>query len=228
MKVGVLDGDFTISIDESGNQNSKLVLSTSYNVIPLWLRVAYDNASSSHQANKAISEKWDDNSENQKSLLLAELIPSMQVFVACGTALDALYEQLRPFAKISAQDIETWKKNGTSRPAQIAQIINRVYRLNNAMSKAFNLNIDSIVKFRDQAVHPTHEIKRACTRPDVPVGVDWRFSAYRHHNASIAFQRTIEMFIHLYEKGSPDVAVKENMQNIFKSLTELGVVSVNA
>jgi hypothetical protein len=38
----------------------------------------------------------------------------------------------------------------------------------------------------------------------------------------------MQMFIHLYEKGASDVAVKENMQNIFKSLTELGLVSINA
>jgi hypothetical protein len=57
------------------------------------------------------------------------------------------------------------------------------------------------------------------------VGVDWRFSAYRHHNAAIAFQRTMEMFIHLHEKGASEVPVIENMQNIFKSLTELGVIS---
>jgi hypothetical protein len=110
MKVGILDGDFTISINENGSYNSKLILSTSYNVVPLWLRVAYDHIASSLQANKAIAERWDDDASNQKSLLLAELIPSMQVFVACGTALDALYEQLRPFAKISAQDIATWEE----------------------------------------------------------------------------------------------------------------------
>jgi hypothetical protein len=35
MKVGFLYDDLPRSIDESGNQNSKLILSTSYNVIPL-------------------------------------------------------------------------------------------------------------------------------------------------------------------------------------------------
>ncbi|MBA3572851.1 MAG: hypothetical protein H0W34_12970 [Pyrinomonadaceae bacterium] len=107
--------------------------------------------------------------EVQKAILLAELTPSMQVFVACGTALDALYEQLKPFAKISEEDIKIWRENKTSRAAQIAEIIRRVYKLNKDIFKAFRNNIKSIIKYRDEAVHPTHEIKRTCTRPDVPV-----------------------------------------------------------
>lgn len=228
MKVGVLDGDFTISVDEEGKTDANLVLSTSYNVLPLWLRIAHENIVLSHKASKDITEKWNENAENQKALLLAELTPSMQVFVACGTALDALYEQLRPFAKISDQDIKVWRDKKTSRAAQIAEIIRRVYKLEKDVFKGFKQNIKSIIEYRDQAVHPSHEIKRTCTRPDVPVGVDWRFSAYRYHNGAICYRRTMEMFIHLYEKGASEEKVNENMQNIFKVLKELGLVSENA
>jgi len=228
MKVGFLDGDFSISIDEEGKTDAKLVLSTSYNVLPLWLRIAHDNTVLSHKASNDITEKWNDNVEEQKAILLAELTPSMQAFVACGTALDALYEQLKPFAKISEEDIKIWRENKTSRAAQIAEIIRRVYKLNKDIFKAFRNNIKSIIKYRDEAVHPTHEIKRTCTRPDVPVGVDWRFSAYRYHNGAICYRRTMEMFVHLYEKGASDEKVNENMENMFKAFKELGLVSVNA
>jgi hypothetical protein len=227
MKVGVLEGDFTISVDEEGKTDANLVLSTSYNVLPLWLRIAHENIILSHKASKDIAEKWNENVEDQKALLLAELTPSMQVFVACGTALDALYEQLRPFAKISSEDIKAWRENKTSRAAQIAEIVRRVYKLDNEVFKAFKKNIKSIIEFRDQAVHPTHEIKRTCTRSDVPVGVDWRFSAYRYHNSAICYRRTMEMFIRLYEKRASEPKVNENMQNIFKALNELGLVSEN-
>jgi len=40
MKVGVLPGDLTVELDESGATSAKLVLSTAYNVLPLWLRRA--------------------------------------------------------------------------------------------------------------------------------------------------------------------------------------------
>ena len=172
MKVGILEGDYTITVNEEGELIADLVLSTSYNVLPLWLRIAHDNIVLSHKASENIIEKWNDNAEEQKALLLAELTPSMQVFVACGTALDAIYEQLRPFSKISEEDIKVWRENKTSRTAQIAEVIRRVYKLEKDVFKAFKTNIKSIIEYRDQAVHPTHEIKRTCTRPDVPVGVD--------------------------------------------------------
>lgn len=228
MKVGILPGDCTISVDEAGNTDARLVLSTSYNVVPLWLRIAHDNVLLSHKASTDIKDKWNEDAENQKALLLAELTPSMQVFVACGTALDALYEQLRPFAKISQPDINAWRDTKTSRAAQIAEIIRRAYKQEKSAFNAFKLNIKSIVQFRDQAVHPTHEIRRTCTRPDISVGVDWRFSAYRYDNAAIAYRRTMEMFIHLHENPAAEKKVTENMENIFKALRELGLVSENA
>lgn len=228
MKVGVQDGDFSVSVDEHGKMDSKLVLSTSYNVLPIWLRIAYDNIVQSHVASESIAKEWCEDSEKQKELLLAELTPSIQVFVACGTALDAIYDQLKPFANISQSDIDTWRENKTARSAQIFEIIRRVYKLDNNMTKAFKKNIKSITEFRNQAVHPTHEVERTCTRPDIPVGVDWRFSAYRYSNSAICYSRTMEMFIHLYEKGSKKDKVNENMNNIFKALKELKLITEKA
>lgn len=225
MKVGVLDGDFSVSVDEHGKMGSQLILSTSYNVLPLWLKIAYENIVLSKKASKDIEENWCEETEKQKKLLLSELTPSIQVFVACGTALDALYEQLKPFANISENDIEAWKRKRTSRSAQIAEVIRRVYKLDNTISKAFKHNIKSIMEYRDQAVHPTHKVKRSCTRPDIPVGVDWRFSAYRYSNSIICYSRTMEMLIHLYDKKANESAVNENMENIFKALKELKLVS---
>ena len=43
MKVGVLDGDLSVSVNEHGKLDSKLILSSSYNVLPIWLLIAYEN-----------------------------------------------------------------------------------------------------------------------------------------------------------------------------------------
>jgi len=63
MKVGVLDGDFSISVDENGKMDSKLILSTSYNVLPLWLKIAYENIVLSNKASKDIEKLWCENTE---------------------------------------------------------------------------------------------------------------------------------------------------------------------
>jgi len=60
---------------------------------------------------------------------MSELAPSMQTIVSCGIALDAFYDMLRPHAKIPQQDIDSWKNNGTSRGAQITEVIRRVYKI---------------------------------------------------------------------------------------------------
>lgn len=228
MKVGIQDGDFTVSIGENGKQESNLTLSTSYNMLPIWLKIAYENIVSSNKASKAVSEQWCEDTDIQKSLLIAELTPSIQVFVACGCALDAFYDQLKEYANVSQDDIETWKRKKTSRAAQIVEIIRRTYKLDKHFVKGAKVNIKSIMEYRDKVVHSSHAVQHTCSRPDIPVGVDWRFSAYRYSNALIAYQKTMEILILLYEKKSDKEKVNENMETIFEALIELGLVSKNA
>lgn len=227
MTVGFLPGDFEISIDESGNTNSQVILSTSYNVIPVWLRVAKDNFISAKAASEAVKQEWCENSDKQKALLVTELAPSMQVIVSCAIALDCLYDMLKPYAKISQADIGRWKQKGTSRGDQITEIIRRVFKIKGDVLKAFKKSTKEITKFRDMAVHPTNEIKRTCVRPDIPVGVDWRFSAYKFANASNSFNATLQMFIYLYENRCNEKDVNDAIDNIFLALQELGVITLN-
>ena len=75
-------------------------------------------------------------------------------------------------------------------------------------------------------VHPSLELKNSCTRPDLSVGVDWKFSAYRYSNARNCFESTLKMMSHLFEKGCEDEKVVEGIKNIFSALQELGVVKI--
>jgi hypothetical protein len=227
MKVGILPGDLTISIDESGSTSSNAILSTAYNVLPIWLRIASDQLRHAKRASEAIATEWGANDEVNRELLLAELEPSLQVFVACGIAVDALYDQLRPFAKLSEADIQAWRTNGTARDRQILEVIRRVYKLGNEVTAQFGQNITEIVKYRDLAVHPSLELKRTCTRPDVPVGVDWKFAAYRYPNAASCFEVTMKTLLYLYERKTENDDSNQRMDNIVKALVQLQVVTRN-
>ena len=226
MTVGVLDGDLTVSIDNSGSVNAQAIISTTYNVLPIWLRIAYDNLEATKHASDDIKANWSENTELQTSLLLAELMPCMQVFVSCCIALDAIFAQLKPFAKIDTDILTAWQNNKTGRAAQIAETFQRVYKLNPEQLKAFKVNLTSIFQYRNWAVHPSHHIQQTKTRPDIPVGVDWRFSAFRYSNAIICYTNTMNMLVHLYYKKSGVAKVDENMENIFKRLRELKLVKV--
>jgi hypothetical protein len=224
MQVGVLPGDFTITVDESGAFKANFILATAYNVLPLWLRIAHDELNQARIASDAVGSKWGINADENCELLIAELEPSLQVFVSCGIALDALYDQLRPFANLSDQDSKAWKTNRTARESQIVEVIRRVFKLNPQMTAAFRKNISQIFEFRNRGVHPSLELKRPCTRPDVPGGVDWKFSAYKYANARICFEQTMYMIIHLYERKSENGDVNNLLENVVHTLEQLKVI----
>ena len=225
MKVGFLPGDFQISLDKSGNANSHAILSTAYNVLPIWMRVAHDNLNQSKTASDKIGKRWDNADDSEKKeLLISELEPSLQVFVSCGIALDALYDQLRPYAKLSQDDINKWRDNKTGRAKQITEVIRRVYKIEKDTFKQFRSTISEIIKYRDLAVHPSLELKNSCSRPDIPVCVDWKFAMYRYPNSKRCFNSTIKMLQYLYTIKCEEKGVNETMENVFKALRELKVI----
>lgn len=228
MSVGILPGDFFISMDESGRSASKLILSTAYNVIPLWLRIARDRLNDAKRASEDIASNWDEDVDHQKAMLIAELAPSMEVIVSCGIALDSLYDMLRPHAKLSEADINRWRVNRTGRGAQIFEVIRRVLKPENKYVKELKKAITDIIKFRDMAVHPTLELKNAHSRPDLNVALDWKFSAYRFSNAWACFNTTTQVLLFAHQRDHLDQKLIVAFKNIFEALEELGVVRPNA
>ena len=170
MKVGVLPGDFTVQVDENGSVNANLVLSTAYNVLPIWIRAANDHLLEARKASEAVRNAWSADDQANRELLIAELEPCMQVFVACGIALDALYDQLRPFAKLSAADLKSWKDNKTARETQISEVVRRVFRLDAEMAAKFKQNLAGIFEYRDKAVHPSFELRQTSLALTFPSG----------------------------------------------------------
>ncbi|WP_434686850.1 hypothetical protein [Pseudanabaena minima] len=225
MKVSILAGDLSIGISDNGEFSSHCILSTSYNVIPIWMKIAHDNLRQSRIASEAILEKWSEDADFQKQLLMGELAPSMQVIVACGIALDALYDTLRPYAKITPEEIESWKKNKTARAKQIVEIIKRAYKLKPDIFNNFKECISEIIKLRDKAVHPSLELQNVCGRSDIDVAVDWKFAVYRYENAKRVFINTGNIIAYLYEHKSNINELDEALFNIIEALKELGIIS---
>lgn len=228
MSVGILPGDCVISLDEAGQLASRLILSTAYNVIPLWLRIARDRLNEAKRASEDIASNWDDDPDHQKAQLIAELAPSMEVVVSCGIALDSLYDMLRPYAKLSEEDISRWKANRTGRGAQIFEVVRRVLKPENKHVKELKKAINGIIKFRDMAVHPTLELRNAHSRPDLEVAVDWKFAAYRFSNALAAFNTTTQILFLAHQRQNVDKRLVVAFKNIFEALEELGVVRMDA
>ena len=226
MKTGILPGDISFEHSNSHNLPHDIILSTAYNVLPIWVRIAHDNLRQSKQASETLRKQWSENPEYQKELLILELEPSLQVFVASGIALDALYDQLKPYAKLGKSEIEKWRSNRTGRAKQISEVIRRVYNLKPSVFKEFKEAITKIIKYRDLAVHPSLELKQSCSRPDINVGVDWKFSAYKFANSEWCFQSLIRILGYIYDRKSKVEQVNEQMKNVILALEELKVIKV--
>lgn len=225
MRVGILPGDFQITVNEDGSTSSNAILSTSYNVLPIWIKIAKSNLSLAKAASQRIKDEWNENSDFQKELLVNELVPSVQVILSCGIAIDALYDILKSHSGITKEEREIWKAKRTKRAFQISETIRRVYRASNDLSARLRQNIAAVMDFRDKAVHPDSSLQRSCIRPDINVGVDWRFSAYRFSNADSCYRSTLEMIIHLYDLKSNNQSVDQEMENIVKALLELKLIN---
>jgi hypothetical protein len=221
MKTG---GEFSMSLDESGQLNANFALSTAYNVIPLWLRVAMNRLNDAKSASENIVSKWGCDADIQKTLLVAELAPSMEVIVSCGIALDSLYDMLRPYAKISEEEIDRWREKRTGRGVQISAVVGRVLKPGNKQAKEISESITEIVKLRDMAVHPTLHLKSAQPRSDLGVAVDWKFAVYRFTSAQMCFDATMRILLFARQQKNLDQRLSLDFNNIFEALEELGVV----
>jgi hypothetical protein len=224
MNCGFLEGDISIGLNEKGENQFKAILSTSYNILPIWLRIAHDNTALAKIAVEAIADQWGEDADNQRKLLLAELTPAVQTFVACGIAYDAFYEQIKPFSGISESEVAAWRKNRTSRAAQIIEVVRRVYRLNGMELAEIKKAVSETIKWRDSAVHPSIKLRHAINRPDIPVGVDWRFCVYRYENAVNCYTNAIKIFSYLRKKTSTEESVNQGMEVIFEALEEMGLI----
>ena len=77
------------------------------------------------------------------------------------------------------------------------------------------------------AVHPSVELQNAIHRPDINVGVDWKFAVYSFSNAERWFNNTINILGYLYDNKAKIPEVDENISNIIDALIELKVVKLN-
>jgi hypothetical protein len=63
--------------------------------------------------------------------------------------------------------------------------------------------LKEIYRFRDLAVHPTAKANEPVRHPELDVGVEWRFVAYRYENAQPLVRAAIQLIDELVSKGNP-------------------------
>lgn len=85
----------------------------------------------------------------------------------------------------------------------MAETFRRAFDLKPALTKQIREHLRELNKFRDWAVHPPAHQKEPILRPDICRGVEWRFMAFRCHNA-IVLTRVAIMIVHRLSKERDD------------------------
>lgn len=223
MKVGIQEGDFQISVEKDGGISSRVILSTSYSTIPMWMKIAKDSCEEAKARSRVISEAWPSDEEDQRRVLLAEFGPSMQAIVALAIAIDALYGLIISHARLDQRTLDGWRRNRTARKNRICEVFRRVFTLDKDETANCRKIVGEIMHLRDRAVHPSHELRRTMVRPDVGVDLDWRFVAYRSANSHTAYDNTIRMLLLFLQRNSSRKEPIPELLDLARMLTEHGI-----
>lgn len=215
-----------IRIDENGNRTLDVTFLSSLNLIPVWVKCTHDHLLQAHAAGQRVADEWKTvDAERQKELLMTELAPCLQVVITCGVVIDALYGQLEPHANISDETRQQWREKDTPRYSKICHAIGSLYKMNNDVGKGIRTNLKAVLQLRNDAIHPSSEVKQFATRPDLPVSVDWWFSAFRYANAAKCWEATMQIVCFLLGSESKAKRVNEIMKHTFDALFEMKLIS---
>lgn len=122
-----------------------------------------------------------------------EFLSSMQACVACAIALDAFYATVKDCIDLPSDLTDTWRKNRTSRYAQVAEVLRRAFEVHPSKDDQLRNLVKEVFRFRDKAVHPSAEPQQPIRLPDVELGVAWRFVAFHNKNARLITKLSISL-----------------------------------
>ena len=193
-----------ISVDESGNLQFNAQWEFWYDVAPTWLRLALSHTRTAERHRADRIKAWAENNDQLKAdTLELECAASMQATMAAAVAVDALYASVQPLIALPQSLIETWRRKKTARPVQISETFRRAFKLAKLNATEVRSNLVQLFRLRDMAVHPRAHLQPAVLHPELGVGLEWRFDAFRAHNACLLVTSTVMLFWFLTHKATP-------------------------
>lgn len=208
--------EFSLRVGPDGSiESDPVVLHVLFDVCPTWIRLANRHAAVAKQAQTERQAKWQSADEDRRSQLLEnEFESSMQAMVSAAIAWDALYSVVREHVEIPPAMLERWRKGGTARYTQVAEVVRRAFSLKPKGATALRANLKEIFRCRDRAVHPSGKVEPAVHHPELDVGVEWRFVFYRASNADFAVGVATAMLWDLAHEAKPKSKKVANYQKV--------------
>ena len=177
--------EFSIRISPDGNIDATpLILHTTIDLCPYWLEIAYDHLRCTEDASEQLlNAKKEQNDERIADALKAEFTEGMQTIMASAVAMDAFYANVKERIAIPDDLIQTWRKNGTARYKQIAEVLRRAFLMSEDSAKQIRVILKHNFGFRDKAVHPPTGTTAPTLHSELNKVTDWRYVTFRYYNA---------------------------------------------
>jgi hypothetical protein len=159
--------------------------SVSLDMFVYWLEIALQHLLAADQAHLEVIATWErPKDEGRGRALESEFAASMQSITAAAIAVDAFYAMTKDYLRIAPEEIAAWRSNGTPRPKLIAEVIRRGYQVGPEGFKLMRDRLIDLFKWRDWSVHPPAGFKEPILYDELAVSTEWRFVAFRFHNAT--------------------------------------------
>jgi len=215
-----------ITADPDGISTSVKEIRLSREMCPVWFDVALEQLAEADRAHSDVLATCDgsDNARLGESLE-TEAAHGMQAIVAAATALDALYASAKECIKLPPSQVETWRKNGTARWRQVAEVLRRCFRVSRGEHAAsVRLVVREVYRFRDMAVHPSSAAAQVVLHPDLNKGTDWRYVSFSFASAQQAVWGSLNLVMQLLslpdDRDSDELkALRVNLRTMLAPVT---------
>jgi len=147
-KLGVPEGSFQISISETGKLKVEIDFHIGLDMTDRWLAIAEINQTKAIEAAGQLDLEWPSgNDEAAVPHLESEFFYSIQCVCASAFAIDAFYASVQEHIDIPPELRDAWKKNRTSRPARISDVLRRGFVFGEATSQKIRSALDEIFPY---------------------------------------------------------------------------------
>jgi hypothetical protein len=206
MTVVIPAGGATLTFSDNGKPTNFAItaMHVHYDVCPTWLELAARHLSDAIERKHARITAWESNDDGAKSATLEkEFESSMQAIMAAAIAVDSFYATLKGKTKIADETFKAWKRNGTARYVQIAEVLKAAFSLKQQDFDKIRCDLEQIFKLRDLAIHPEGAPEFPVLHPELKIALEWRFEVFRADKVE-PLVREVRSIIHrLVIDGNP-------------------------
>jgi hypothetical protein len=212
MSITIPAGGLRLSSTGAHNVNAQV----SFDVCPSWLEIALDHLKAAKICNAIRREAWQGDDAAAKGTALAcEFKASMQAITAAAIAIESFYLTLRSKVKIKKS-----KKN-EPRYAQISEACAVAFDLKPKGTELLRAQLKQLFELRNKAVHPPSSPADAFLHPELKVGVEWRFIAFRFENALPLVRAAVSIVAELSATGRPSTEEVKKYADYLKPQLDL-------